>query len=44
MTKEEKDVIDSFEGKTSYEAVVNNADYYLFSALQTNLPLMIEQK
>ncbi|MEM5592794.1 DUF4942 domain-containing protein [Niallia circulans] len=29
MTQEEKSVIDSFEGKTSYEKVMNNKEYFL---------------
>lgn len=31
MTKEEQDVIDSFEGKESYNKTMDNLDYYLYN-------------
>lgn len=39
MTKEEKAVVDSFQGKDRYEYVMQHADYFLASASET-LPLL----
>lgn len=41
MSKEEKKVVDEFEGKESYEKVMSNADYYKFETSNIGL---IEQK
>lgn len=41
MSKEEKKVIDEFEGKESYENVLSNADYYKFETSNIGL---LEQK
>ena len=41
MEPEEKEVIDEFEGKESYERVIQNSGYYLAS---TDSMLMLESK
>ncbi len=41
MTEEEKSTIDEFEGKNSYERVLNDSDYYLFD---TSRIAMLEEK
>jgi hypothetical protein len=41
MTEEEKSTIDEFEGKNSYERVLNESDYYLFDTSRIE---MLEEK
>jgi len=38
MTKEEKAVVDDFEGKESYNQTMQNANYFLFDS--TKLPML----
>ena len=37
MTKEEKEVIDEFEGEKSYKETMNNKKYFLFDGNNLNL-------